>query len=236
MKKYQLDPKRIPTHIAIIMDGNRRWARKHHLSVTAGHRAGAENLERIVASCQKLGIKYLTVYALSTENWRRRAREEVKGIFDILVEGVRRKANEYRRQGIKVFILGNIQAFPLRVRRALKLILGVVKQHERLKVNIALNYGGRAEIIQAVKRIIEDGVKPGEVDEKLISRYLYTNGQPDPDLIIRTGGEIRLSNFLLWQLSYSELYFTNTLWPDFSEAELKKAIWNYQQRERRLGK
>lgn len=226
----------MPQHIAIIMDGNRRWAKKRGLSSTEGHRAGAENLEKIVNYCQKLGVKHLTVYALSTENWRRRAKSEVRGIFNILVEAVRRKKKEYQRQGVRVFILGNFQAFPLRVRQALQQILAVVKQHERLKFNIALNYGGRAEIIQAIKHIIADGIPPEKVDEKLVSRYLYTNGQPDPDLIIRTGGEIRLSNFLLWQLSYAELYFTKTLWPDFSPHELNKAIWQFQQRERRLGK
>ncbi len=236
MKKYQLDPKKMPQHIAIIMDGNRRWARQRGLSPTEGHRAGAENLEKIVNHCQELGVKHLTVYALSTENWRRRAKSEVRGIFNILVEAVRRKKKEYQQQGVRVFILGNIHAFPRRVRQALEQILNVVKKHERLKFNIALNYGGRAEIIQAIKRIIADGIPPEKVNEELVSRYLYTNGQPDPDLIIRTGGEIRLSNFLLWQLSYSELYFTKTLWPDFSPRELDKAIWEYQQRERRLGK
>jgi len=236
MPKHELEKKHLPQHIAIIMDGNRRWARQRHLSVTEGHRAGAQNLEKIVTYCQKIGIKYLTVYALSTENWRKRAKAEVRGIFNILIEAVRRKAQEYKKQGVKIFILGNIQDFPQRVRRALEKILNVVKEHERLKFNIALNYGGRAEIIQAVKRIIEDGVPPGKVNEALISRYLYTNGQPDPDLVIRTGGELRLSNFLLWQLSYAELYFTKTLWPDFSEKELKKAILDFQRRERRLGK
>ncbi len=228
--------KSVPQHIAIIMDGNRRWARQHHLPVTQGHRAGAENLERIVTHCQKIGVKHLTVYALSTENWRKRAKAEVRGIFNILIEAVRRKTKEYKRQGVKVFILGNIQDFPNKVRQALEKILNIVKEHERLKFNIALNYGGRAEIVRAIKRIIEDGVPPGKVNEKLISRYLYTNGQPDPDLVIRTGGEIRISNFLLWQLSYAELYFTKTLWPDFSEKELDKAIQEFQRRERRLGR
>lgn len=232
---YRLDPQKIPCHIAIIMDGNRRWAKARGKTATEGHQAGAKNLVKIVEHCEKLGIKHLTVYALSTENWRKRAREEVKGIFDLLVRIVKEKKEEYKRKGIKFFVLGNFRAFPLRVRRAIEEMLKIVKKHERLKFNVALNYGGRDELVRAIKKIIEDGVKPTEINEELISRYLDTNGQPDPDLIIRTGGEIRLSNFLLWQLSYSELYFTDTLWPDFGPKELEKAIYEYQQRERRFG-
>ncbi len=232
---YRLDPKRMPQHIAIIMDGNRRWARARGKTTTEGHRAGAQNLVKIVEHCEHLGVKYLTVYALSTENWRKRARAEVRGIFDLLVRIAKEKKEEYKRKGIKFFVLGNFQAFPLRVRRAIEEMLKIVKRHERLKFNVALNYGGRDEIVRAIRKIIADGIKPSEVDEQLIARYLDTNGQPDPDLIIRTGGEIRLSNFLLWQLSYSELYFTDTLWPDFGPKELEKAIYDYQHRERRFG-
>jgi len=233
---YRLDPKKIPGHVAIIMDGNRRWAQKKGLSSVKGHQAGAENLVRLTEHCQKLGIKTLTVYALSTENWRKRAREEIKGIFDLLVKIVREKKEEYQRKGVRFFVLGNFQAFPLRVRRAIGEILKIVLKHERMKFNVALNYGGRDELIRAIRRMIKDGVKPSQVNEKLVSRYLYTRGQPDPDLIIRTGGELRLSNFLLWQLSYSELYFTDTLWPDFGPKEIEKAIREYQRRERRMGK
>lgn len=217
------------------MDGNRRWARAKGKSVIEGHKAGAENLVKIVEHCERLGVRHLTVYALSTENWRRRAKQEVKGIFDLLVRIAKEKREEYKRKGIKFFVLGNFQAFPLRVRRTIEEMLKIVKRHERLKFNVALNYGGRDELVRAIKKMIEDGIKPSEVDEELVSRYLDTNGQPDPDLIIRTGGEVRLSNFLLWQLSYSELYFTDTLWPDFGPQELERAIYNYQQRERRFG-
>lgn len=235
-KKLDISKAKIPKHIAIILDGNRRWARKRGLSVSEGHKAGAKNLERIVKHCQKLGVKYLTVYALSTENWRKRTKREVKGIFDLLVRIAREKKEEYRKRGIKLAVLGNFQAFPLRVRRAIGEMLRIVKKHERMKFNIALNYGGRDEIIRAIQNMIKDGIKPGEVNEELVHKYLYTKGCPDPDLVIRTGGEIRLSNFLLWQLSYAELYFTDTLWPDFGPEELEKAILEYNRRERRFGR
>ena len=232
----KLDPSNLPQHIAIIMDGNRRWATKRGLLSGDGHKAGAQNLEKIVEHCKDIGIKYITVYALSTENWKKRSAQEVKGIFDLLIKIVKEKRIEYQRSGIKFFVLGNFQAFPLKVRKAIKKIMDMVLDKERLKFNVALNYGGRDEIINAIKNIIKDGVKPSQVDEKLISKYLYTTGQPDPDLVIRPGGEFRLSNFLLWQLSYAELYFTDILWPDFGPKQLDKAIIWYQQRNRRMGK
>jgi len=234
--KIKLDPKNIPQHIGIIMDGNRRWAAKKGLAVNQGHEAGAKNLEKIVDHCLELGVKTLTVYTLSTENWRKRAKEEVKGIFDLLVRIVKEKEEEYARKGIRVAILGDFQAFPRKVARAIKEILKIVKKHERLKVNLALNYGGRDEILRAVRRIMKEGISPEKLNEQTFSKFLYTNGEPDPDLIIRTGGELRLSNFLLWQMSYSELYFTDTLWPDFGPEELDKAIADYQKRQRRFGK
>lgn len=227
---------KIPKHIAIILDGNRRWARKKGLSVSEGHKEGAKNLERIVEHCRKLGVKHLTVYALSTENWRKRAKKEVEGIFGLLIRIVKEKKEEYRKRGIKLTVLGNFQAFPLKVRRAIEEMLKIVKKHERIKCNIALNYGARDEIIRAIQNMMKDGVKPSEVNEELVNQYLYTKDAPDPDLIIRTGGELRLSNFLLWQLSYAELYFTDTLWPDFGPKELDKAILEYNKRKRRFGK
>jgi len=236
MAKIKLDPNNIPQHIGIIMDGNRRWAAKKGLTVNQGHEAGAKNLERIVEHCLELGVKTLTVYTLSTENWRKRAKEEVKGIFDLLVRMVKEKKEEYKKKGVRVAILGDFQAFPRKVVRAIKEILAIVKKHERLKVNLALNYGGRDEILRAVKKIIAEGVPPEKLTEETFSKFLYTNGEPDPDLIIRTGGELRLSNFLLWQMSYSELYFTDILWPDFGPEELDKAIADYQKRQRRFGK
>jgi len=236
MAKIKLDPNNIPQHIGIIMDGNRRWAAKKGLTVNQGHEAGAKNLERIVEHCLELGVKTLTVYTLSTENWRKRAKEEVKGIFDLLVRMVKEKKEEYKKKGVRVAILGDFQAFPRKVVRAIKEILAIVKKHERLKVNLALNYGGRDEILRAVKKVIAEGIPPEKLTEETFSKFLYTNGEPDPDLIIRTGGELRLSNFLLWQMSYSELYFTDILWPDFGPEELDKAIADYQKRQRRFGK
>jgi len=232
----KIDPKRLPKHIAIIMDGNRRWATAKNLSPTDGHKAGAKNLEKIVDYCQEIGIKYLTVYALSTENWRKRSAQEVKGIFNLLLKVVKEKKEEYQRSGIRFFVLGNFQAFPLKIRKAIKKILDIVLKKERLKFNVALNYGGRDEIVNAIKEMIKDGVKASQVNEDLVSKYLYTKGQPDPDLLIRPGGEYRLSNFLLWQMSYAELYFTDTLWPDFTPKKLDQAIIQYQHRQRRRGK
>lgn len=234
-KISKLDPNNIPKHIGIIMDGNRRWAAKRGLTPVQGHEAGVKALVKIVEHCLDLGVKTLTVYTLSTENWRKRAKEEVRGIFNLLVRAVEEKKEEYKRKGIKVAVLGDFQAFPRKVVRAIEEILKIVKTHERLKVNIALNYGGRDEILRAVKKIISEKIPPEKINEQTFGEFLYTNGEPDPDLIIRTGGEIRLSNFLLWQMSYAELYFTDTLWPDFSPAKLDKAIAEYQKRTRRFG-
>lgn len=232
----KLDKTKLPKHIAIIMDGNRRWARSRGLPDSKGHEAGAKNLENIVNYCRDLGITNLTVYALSTENWRKRSLEEVKGIFDLFRQIYVKWKNDYHKSGIKFFVLGNFQAFPLRVRDLIKKMMDQILDEERIKFNVALNYGGRDEIITAIQNIIKDKVPAKEVNEKLISNYLYTHGQPDPDLIIRPGGEFRLSNFLLWQMSYAELFFTDILWPDFTPKELEKAIIWYQQRDRRIGK
>jgi len=235
-KQVKIDSKNIPGHVGIIMDGNRRWAAKRGLAAVAGHEAGTKALVAIIEHCLDLGVKTLTVYALSTENWRKRAQEEVRGIFNLLVRVAREKKEEYQRKGIKLAILGDFQAFPRRVARAIEEILGIVKKNERLKVNIALNYGGRDEILRAVKKIVDNKIPLDKVNEETFGKFLYTNGEADPDLIIRTGGEIRLSNFLLWQMSYAELYFTDVLWPDFSPRELDKAIREYQKRQRRFGK
>lgn len=233
--KVKPDPQNIPQHIGIIMDGNRRWAAARGLTPMGGHRAGVDALVKIVEHCLDLGVKHLTIYALSTENWRKRAKDEVEGLFGLLTKIVKDKKDEYRKKGVKMTVLGNFQAFPRRVVRAIEEMLQIVKTHERLKVNIALNYGGRDEILGAVKKIIENKIPPDKINEKTFGRFLYTNGEADPDLVIRTGGEKRLSNFLLWQLSYAELYFTDTLWPDFSPTELDKAILDYQKRVRRFG-
>jgi len=227
---------KLPSHIAIIMDGNRRWARKRGLTATEGHEAGVEALKEIVDHCEKLGIKTLTIYTLSTENWRKRAKKEVRGIFDLLIKLVKEKKKEYQKRGIRVAALGDITQFPERVRRAIEEITKIVIKNETLRVNLALNYGGRDEIVRAVQKIVKEGIKPEKIDETVIANHLYTNGQADPDLIIRPGGEQRLSNFLLWQMSYSEIYFTDVLWPDFTPAELDKALVEYAKRQRRFGK
>jgi len=226
----------IPQHIGIIMDGNRRWAEKRGLTINEGHEAGAKNLEKIINYCLELGVKTLTVYALSTENWRQRTKKEVKGIFKLILQVAKEKKKDYEAKGIKLAVLGEFQAFPRKVARALGEILKIVKVHERLKVNLALNYGGRDEILNAVRKIIQEKIPLKKLNEKTFSHFLYTSGGPDPDLIIRTAGEVRISNFLLWQMSYSELYFTDTLWPDFDEKELDKAIVEYQKRQRNFGK
>jgi len=218
------------------MDGNRRWATERNLPIDAGHEAGAKNLDEIVKRAEELGVKNLTVYTLSTENWRKRTKEEVVGIFNLLIKIVQEKKKEYQERGVRLFVLGNFQAFPRKVARAIAEVLKIVLKHERIKVNLALNYGGRDEILRAIKEIIKEKVPAEKVNEALVAKHLYTKGQPDPDLIIRTGGEIRLSNFLLWQMSYSELYFVDTLWPDFGPVQFEKAILEYQRRQRRFGK
>ncbi len=226
----------LPSHIAIIMDGNRRWAKKRGLTAYEGHEAGVKALTKIVDRCEELGIKTLTIYTLSTENWRKRAKKEVRGIFDLLIKLVKEKKKEYKKRGIKVAALGDITQFPERVRKAIEEITKVVIKNETLRVNLALNYGGRDEIVRAVQKIVKEGIKPEKIDETVIASHLYTNGQPDPDLVIRPGGEQRLSNFLLWQMSYSEIYFTDVLWPDFTPKELDKALAEYSKRQRRFGK
>jgi len=236
MRPVKIDPTKIPKHIAIIMDGNRRWARQHGLPDGKGHEAGSENLQKIVEYCRDIGVKNLTVYALSTENWRKRSPEEVRGLFQLLVKIVREKAEQYRKSGIKFFVLGNFQAFPFKVKEAIKKIIKMVVVEEKIQFNVALNYGGRDEIVTAMKRIIRDKIPAEKINEELVSSYLYTKDQPDPDLVIRPGGEFRLSNFLLWQMSYAELYFTDILWPDFGPKELEKVIIWYQDRDRRMGK
>lgn len=231
-----IDISKIPPHIAIIMDGNRRWAKAKNLSTTDGHRAGANNLEKITAHAAKLGIKHVTVYSLSTENWKKRSLEEVRGIFGLLIEFVRTKSEIFRKSGIRFRVLGDHSAFPSKVKQAIKKMLNIVLPQEKLVLNVALNYGGRDEMLTAIKNIVKDKIDPKDITEELVSKYLYTTGQPDPDLVIRPGGEKRISNFLLWQSSYSEFYFTDVLWPDFGPEELEKAIYEYQQRERRMGK
>ena len=225
---------RIPTHIAIIMDGNGRWAKARGLPRLAGHRAGTENLRRILNACVEFNIKILTIWAFSTENWRR-PQEEVRGLMDILEQVIDRELNELHKNGVRLRHVGRLEGIAPHLQTKVRHAIELTKDNDRLTLNVAFNYGGKAEILDAVKRIIADGIHPEEVDENLFARYLYTAGLPDPDMIIRTGNESRISNFMLWQGAYSEYYFTTVLWPDFDKEELRKALEDYARRERRFG-
>jgi undecaprenyl diphosphate synthase len=223
-----------PRHIAIILDGNGRWAEKRGLPRLEGHRAGVKNVRHILRCLNKYGIEYVTLYAFSTENWNRPA-DEVNGIFDILMKVVGRETRELHKNGVKIRHIGRFRGLPEGVQRSIKKAVELTKNNRGMKLNLALNYGGRAEILDAITRITEDKISPQDIDEKLFSKYLYTAGLPDVDLVIRTSGEMRTSNFLIWQSAYSEYYFTPVLWPDFDEEELEKALLAYSQRQRRFG-
>lgn len=223
-------------HIAIIMDGNRRWARARGLPDLHGHEAGADALENIVEAASKLGVTTLTVYALSTENIRERAVREVMGLFNLMRKGYHTKLKKMIQNGVKVTVLGELEGLPATIKNIIAEVKKTVIKNEAIKLNIALNYGGKKELIEAVKEIVRKGIDVGKINEGTINKHLYTNGQDDPELVIRTGGRIRLSNFLLWQTAYSELYFTRKLWPDFTPNDLKRAIHWYQTQQRNFGK
>jgi undecaprenyl diphosphate synthase len=227
-------PGRIPTHIAIIMDGNGRWAKARGLPRLAGHRAGTENLRRILTACVELGVRILTIWAFSTENWRR-PQEEVRGLMDILEQVIDRELKELHKNGVRLRHIGRLEGISPHLQAKVRHAIEMTKHNDRLTLNVAFNYGGKAELLDAIRHILADGVKPEEVDENLIARYLYTAGQPDPDMIIRTGAESRISNFMLWQGAYAEWYFSPVLWPDFGKEELRKALEDYGRRERRFG-
>ncbi len=234
--KSNLSKDNVPAHIAIIMDGNRRWARAHHLPAGKGHEKGTEALEKIVEAAEKIGIKTLTVYALSTENLHERAKREIKALFFIMRQGYQNKLKKMMKNGVRVTILGELEGLPFTIRKMIDSIRKTYIKNESIKLNIALNYGGKKELLEAVKDLIKDGIDINKINEEEVDKRLYTNGQPNPELVIRTGGRIRLSNFLLWQTAYSELYFSKKLWPDFSPEELKKAILWYQAQQRNFGK
>ncbi len=227
-------PDRIPTHIGIIMDGNGRWALARGLPRMAGHRAGTENLRRIIEACIEFGIKYLTIYAFSTENWRRPS-GEVQGLMRIFENVIDSELQELHDQGVKLRHIGRLDRLRPSFRKKVLEALEYTKDNDRLILNIAFNYGGRDEIVCAIQAMLRDGVKPDQVTDELVSQYLFTAGVPDPDMIIRTSGELRGSNFLIWQGAYSEWYFPPTYWPDFDRQELLKALEEYSQRERRYG-
>lgn len=223
-----------PIHVAIILDGNGRWAQKRNMPRTFGHKNGAENVVDIAIHAKKRGVKYLTLYAFSTENWKR-PKKEVDYLMKLLIKFVNDKIDQLMEEDCKLNFLGDLSAIPDQTRKAVELALDRTKDNKSLFINIALNYGGRDELVHAFKNIVNDGYKAEDIDEKLISENLYTKDIPDPDLLIRPGGELRISNFLIYQIAYSELYFTDKLWPDFSYEDFDKAIEEYSRRNRRFG-
>lgn len=233
-----LDFNRMPQHVAIIMDGNGRWARKRLRPRSFGHRAGMEALKRTVEACAELGIHILTVYAFSTENWKRPA-EEVGALMNLLLEYLSRELDNLHKRNVCIRVMGFVHQLDPAVQRELQRAVELTAANDGLILNVALNYGARAELVNAAKRLAER-VKSGDIDvdditEEMVSSHLCTSHLPDPDLLIRTGGEMRLSNFLLWQAAYTELWFTETLWPDFTKDDLIQAVIDYQRRDRRFG-
>jgi undecaprenyl diphosphate synthase len=234
-----LDPERLPAHVAVIMDGNGRWARQRRLPRASGHKAGMEPVRLTIDTCARLGIRYLSLYAFSVDNWKR-PKSEVGTLWRLLRVYLRRELPSFIENGIRLNAMGRLEALPEIVQRDLEAAVRETAGGRGLQVNLAINYGGRAEMVDAVNRLIEQARRQGKldtltVDEEDISHSLYTAGQPDPDLLIRTSGEMRVSNFLLWQIAYAELYVTETLWPDFRRADLLQALLEYQKRERRFG-
>ena len=227
-------PDQVPYHLAIIMDGNGRWAKARGLPRLAGHRAGVENLRRILRACSEFGIKILTIYAFSTENWGR-PEAEVRGLMNILETVINRELKQLHANGVQLRHIGELDGLSPALQDKVRQAIALTRNNDQLILNIAFNYGGRQDLIQAFRHIVADGVPLDQIDETLINYYLYTAGQPDPDLVIRTAGEMRLSNFLLWQASYAEYYATPTYWPDFDRNELLKALVYFARRERRFG-
>jgi len=225
---------KIPNHVAIIMDGNGRWAASRGLPRTEGHRHGTENLRRILRSSAKMGIRILTIYAFSTENWKRPP-QEVMMLMRILETVLDREIDELDHEGVQIRHIGETEGIAPYLLKKIQQACERTAHNSQLILNVAFNYGGRSEIVHAVRKIVSDGIPVDQIDEELVNRYLYTEGLPDPDLIIRTSGELRVSNFLIWQGAYSEYYATETYWPDFDEDELLVAIESYSRRKRRFG-
>ena len=230
----QVDFTRLPRHLAVIMDGNGRWAAQRHLPRVEGHRAGIESVREVVEGSARLGIRVLTLYAFSVENWKRPA-SEVSTLMGLLKRYLRLELDTLLTNGIRFRVIGRIDDLAPDIRTELREAEDRTAGNAGMLFNIALNYGGRAEIVEAVKRLVEAGVPPSEIDEERFAGFLYTAGQPDPDLLIRTSGEMRVSNFLLWQIAYSEIWVTDTLWPDFRKGHLLEAVLAYQKRDRRYG-
>ena len=229
------DVRAIPRHVAIIMDGNGRWARQRRMSRSDGHRAGTSNIRRVLRRFADHDVEHVTLFAFSTENWDR-PDEEVGTLMELLGESIRSETQPLYEEGVRIKHIGRLDDLPPRLQDAIHQSVELTKANERMTLNVAFNYGGRAEIVNAVRSIVSEGLEPGEITEELFERYLYTSGLPDVDLIIRTAGEMRLSNFLLWQAHYAEYYSTAVLWPDFDEQEVTSALEAYSQRKRRYGK
>lgn len=234
--KYEemTDKSNIPTHIAIIMDGNGRWAKKRLMPRSVGHKAGADMLKRIVRKCNDMGVKYLTVYAFSTENWKR-PDEEVSLLMGLIVTYLQKEVKEMNENNVKIGAIGDIEKLPKKAYDELKKAMEITKDNTGVVFSLALNYGFRDDLSHAIKNMMKENINIEDINDETVKKYLYTSYMPDPDLIIRTGGEIRLSNFMLYEASYSEFYFCDTLWPEFDEEQLCKAIYDYQQRDRRFG-
>ena len=230
----QVDLARLPRHVAVIMDGNGRWARGRRLPRIAGHRAGIASVREIVETCARLDVPVLTVYAFSKENWKR-PKSEVDFLMELLREYVRKELDELRANNVRIGVIGRPADLPRVVQDELAAAVDSTRSNTGLLFNIALSYGGRAEIVDACREILRQGVAPEDLDEEAFARRLYTGGQPDPDLVVRTGGEMRISNFLLWQIAYAEIVVTPVLWPDFKRRDLFLALLEYQRRERRFG-
>ncbi|MCI8867753.1 MAG: isoprenyl transferase [Anaerotignum sp.] len=236
--RFPLSAEKMPKHIAIIMDGNGRWAKKRGLPRKAGHKAGAETLEKIISAARELGLEHLTVYAFSTENWKR-SQEEVDAIMNLLRQYLKNYFKKFIKDDVRMDVIGDINRLDADIQKQIMEIEQLSKEKTGLFVHIALNYGGRDELRRAMTKMAQEAVEgrllPEEMTEDCIAGYLDTAGTPDPELVIRTSGEERISNFLLWQAAYSEFYFCDTLWPDFTKTELEKAVFAYQNRERRFG-
>ena len=234
----QIDKNNIPKHVAIIMDGNGRWAKKRFLPRSAGHHEGMKRVIEIVETAEKLDIKYLSLYAFSTENWKR-PQEEIDNLMKLLIQYIKTELDRIHKNNVKIQTMGDISKLPRASREEVERAIKTTKDNDKMILNIGLNYGGRDEIIWGIKNILEDikmgNIKEEEIDENLFSDYLYTKGLPDPDLLIRPSGELRLSNFMLYQIAYTEFWFSDILWPDFKEEDFYRAIIDYQKRNRRFG-
>lgn len=233
--QLEIEKERLPRHIAIIMDGSGRWATSHHMPRLAGHKKAADSIEQVVDSFIYFGIPYITLYAFSTENWNR-PKEEVEGIIQLLEEHLDEGIRIALKKNIKIQHMGSRKGLPAHICDKISEAIELTKDNTNLNLGLAFNYGSRNELVDAVRHIVQSGIKAEHIDESTVERHLYTAGFPDPDFIIRTGGEQRLSNFLLWQSAYAELYFTPVLWPDFDINEIEKALLDYSRRQRRFGR